>query len=217
MKSLVFATLATFALVVPAAAQPAGDLYPDLPMASETPIRGVVPGVGPTPGYILEVISTRAKCSQDAIRAADGLMAPQDAVRTCNQAIMASGAQGSDLAGTLVNRGVLLMTMLQPEDAKRDFERALQLDPEAAEALANRGAMKISEGQQADGVADLTRAIELGTERPERAYYNRALGREDLGDVRGAYEDYRMAQLLNPNWDAPATQLARFQVRRAAR
>lgn len=217
MKKLVYAALASFVLAAPAAAQSADNAYPDLPMVAEDPGRGVVPGVGPTPGYILEVISTRAKCSQDAIRAADGLMAPQDAVRTCNQAILTSGAQGEDLAGTHVNRGVLLMTMLQSDDAKRDFERALQLDPEAAEALANRGAMKISEGRQADGVADLTRAIELGTERPERAYYNRALGREDLGDVRGAYEDYRMAQMLNPNWTAPVTQLARFQVRRAAR
>jgi tetratricopeptide (TPR) repeat protein len=216
--SLCAALISAAVGVAPALAQSASQadakLYPDLPMNRGATGLGVTPGVGPTPGVIIfEGVPPRVRCSQDAIKAADGMMTPQDAVRTCNEAILSTDTAGDDLAGVHVNRGVLLVTMLQSEDAKRDFEQALAINPDLAEALANRGAIRVAEGRSAEGVADLDRAIALGSERPERAYYSRAIGREDLGDLRGAYQDYRMAQTLKPDWDLPATQLSRFQVR----
>jgi hypothetical protein len=38
---------------------------------------------------------------------------------------------------------------------------------------------------------------------------------EDQGDLKHAYIDYRKAAELNPSWDQPARQLARFNVDRA--
>lgn len=221
VKSSVCLALVGLAFAItPAAAQTpaaasAASAYPDLPMVADQLTRGPVPGIGPTAGYILEVVSPRAKCSRDAVKAADGLMAPSDAVLTCNEAITFPGALREDVAGAHINRGVLLLTMLQVDDAKRDFERALELNPDSAEALANRGAMKVTDGQPAEAIVDLDRAIALGTEKPARAYYARALAREDLGNIRGAYDDFMMAQSLEPTWAEPTTQLARFQVRRA--
>ena len=200
------------------AAQPAPAteaLYPDLPSQQRGTALEVIPNVGPTPGYTIEIISPREKCSNDAVRAAEGLMTPRDAVLTCNEAIVHPATEGPDLAGSHVNRGVLLLSMDQRNDARRDFERALEINPDQAEALVNRGAMKIAEGRPAEGVADLDRAIALGTERPERAHYHRGLGREDLGDIRGAYEDYRMALTLHPGMVEAETELSRFQVRAA--
>jgi len=194
-------------------AAPMARAYPDLPMERDKSGRDLVPGVGPTAGVILEVISPRAKCSRDAIKAADGLMAPRDAIVTCNEAITLPSALREDVAGAHVNRGVLLLTMLQADDAKRDFERAIELNPDSAEALANRGSMKVTDGKPAEAVADLDRAIALGTQRPARAYYARALAREDLGYIRGAYEDFVMAQSLEPTWTEPTAQLTRYQVR----
>lgn len=188
-------------------------LYADLPMRSDAPALGVVPNVGPTPGIILEFDSPTTKCSQDAQAAADGLMAPMTAVGTCSEAIVNPASEPHEVAGSHVNRGVLLLTMHQIDDAKRDFERALEIDQEQAEALVNRGAMAIAEGRAAAGVADLDRAIALGPERPERAYYHRGLGREDMNDIRGAYSDYRMALTLNPEMTEAANELRRFQVR----
>ncbi len=193
--------------------EPTPSLYDDLPMRSMGPMLGVIPNVGATPGIVLEFESPTARCSQDAQAAADGLMAPMTAVGTCNEAILAPSSVAHEVAGSHVNRGVLLLTMLQIDDAKRDFERALEIDENQAEALANRGAMAIAEGRAAEGVADLDRAIALGPERPERAYYHRGLGREDLNDIRGAYADYRMALTLNPEMTEAATELSRFQVR----
>ncbi len=44
--------------------------------------------------------------------------------------------------------------------------------------------------------------------------FDRALARERLGDVTGAYYDLQKAAQLNPSWDAPAKELAYFQVTR---
>ena len=55
---------------------------------------------------------------------------------------------------------------------------------------------------------------ELGTERPEIAYYGRGLANEDVGNVKAAYDDLQRAVSLKPKWNAPAKDLARYQVRR---
>ena len=187
--------------------------YADLPLEPRSGVGEVIPGVGPTPGVILQVESPAAKCSRDATKAADQLMTPNDALVTCNEAITSGIMSSEDLAGTLVNRGVLLITMLQPQDAKRDFDRALEIQPAHAEALVNRGVVLVAEGKPQEALADLNRGIELGPERPERAYYTRATVREDLKDVRGAYADYKAAEALKPGWEPVAVELSRFQVR----
>ena len=50
---------------------------------------------------------------------------------------------------------------------------------------------------------------------PEIAYYGRGLAHEDVGNVKAAYDDLQRAVALKPKWDAPAKDLARYQVRRA--
>ena len=47
---------------------------------------------------------------------------------------------------------------------------------------------------------------------PEKAYYNRGVAEERLGDVRSAYFDYRTASQLKPDWSLPKIELARFTV-----
>jgi hypothetical protein len=38
------------------------------------------------------------------------------------------------------------------------------------------------------------------------------MAREDAGDLVGAYLDYRQASQLDPAWDRPKKELARFTV-----
>jgi tetratricopeptide (TPR) repeat protein len=198
-----------------ASTEPAQSPLAGLPTDPE-PSTGVVPGIGATAGVVLTAISPVTKCSRDAARAADGLMTPSDALVTCNEAIAGAGLTNHDLASTLVNRGVLMMVMQAPQDAKADFNRALALEPTLAEALVNRGAILLNEGKPREAVADLDRGIALQPEHPERAYYHRALAREDLKDFSGAYADYKAAEAIKPGWEPVTVELRRFHVRPAA-
>jgi tetratricopeptide (TPR) repeat protein len=183
-----------------------------LPVKPEIKPFQLVPGVGPTPGVIIQLSNPGVVCAVDARKAADGEMSPADAVSACNDAITSGALNGHDLAGSYANRGVLLMTMAKPADAKTDLNRALAIEPALAEAYVDRGQILIYEGHPAEGVADLDRGIALGPIDPERAYYHRGLGREDLHDIKGAYEDYKMAEQLRPGWAPVEKELSRFRV-----
>ena len=63
-------------------------------------------------------------------------------------------------------------------------------------------------------MASLDKGIELEPLEPEKAYYNRAIAHEQLGNVRGAYFDYLKASELAPEWEQPRMQLTRFTVRK---
>ena len=58
----------------------------------------------------------------------------------------------------------------------------------------------------------LNRAIELDTNDLFAAYYNRAIARENTGDVPGAYYDFQRSLELKPGWDLAQRQLSRFEV-----
>jgi hypothetical protein len=61
-------------------------------------------------------------------------------------------------------------------------------------------------------LAQIDQGIQLGVDEPAKAFYNRAIAQEGLGDAKAAWLDYRKAQSLDPDWDAPAKQLVRFKV-----
>ena len=132
-------------------------------------------------------------------------------IQTCSRAL--DEALGTrDRAGTLVNRGVMLMRGKAYGGAARDFDAAIQLAPELGEAFVNRGVLRMADKDYAGALAEIDRGIALGVDEPAKAYYNRALAQEGLGDAKAAWLDYRKAQSLDPEWDAPAKQLVRFRV-----
>jgi tetratricopeptide (TPR) repeat protein len=162
--------------------------------------------------------SQARQCSEHAFLVADGKMSPSTAVATCTEALTVEQLSPADVAATYNNRGVVRLGMLDEAPyAIDDFNAALKADPEMAESYVNRGAYLLREQRYGDALAELNRGIELGPTQPWRAYYNRAVAREHLNDVRGAYEDYNKAIELKPDWEAPKQELARFQVRTVAR
>lgn len=146
-------------------------------------------------------------CSKAAFRG----KADRASVETCTRALNEALAT-RDRAGTLVNRGVMLMRGKAYNDAARDFEDAIRLSPELGEAFVNRGVLRMADRDYAGALAQIDRGIQLGVDEPAKAYYNRAIAQEGLGDARAAWLDYRKAQSLDPEWDAPAKQLVRFKV-----
>lgn len=161
--------------------------------------------------------SQARQCSEHAFLVADGKMSPATAVATCTDALAVEQLSPADMAATYNNRGVVRLGMLDEAPfAIEDFNAAIGVDPEMAESYVNRGAYLLREQRYADALPELNRGIELGPTQPWRAYYNRAVAREQLNDVRGAYEDYTKAAELKPDWEPPKQELARFQVRPAA-
>ena len=134
------------------------------------------------------------------------------ALRMCDNALGDSGLSIADRAATLVNRGIVLMEWGQPAAAIADFDTAIGLRPEIAEAYVNKGIALLRIGNRDDeAVASLSQGIARNPLRPEIAYYQRAVANEALGRAREAYEDYSRAAALAPEWLDPAEQLQRFQ------
>jgi tetratricopeptide (TPR) repeat protein len=138
--------------------------------------------------------------------------ASERGVETCNQALAEQNLDPSDRAATLVNRGILHMYAKEHALALASYEEALKVEPDLAEAYVNKGIVLVNLGRDAEAVAAISRALELNTARPELAYYTRGVAHEMLGNDRAAYNDYRQAAVLKPEWKEPQTQLQRFSV-----
>lgn len=135
-----------------------------------------------------------------------------EAINGCTRAMRDEGLSGRELAGTLTNRGVLYLIAGDYSAAEKDFNDALSIDPGLGEAWVNRGASAIARRQWTAGVADIDKGLQLDPEQPEKAYFNRALAREYLDDLPGAYADYMKATELAPTWELPRAELKRFTV-----
>jgi tetratricopeptide (TPR) repeat protein len=134
---------------------------------------------------------------------------------TCNLAIEQEAMGRENAAKTHVNRGVILLRRANLDSAAADFGRAERLMPSLPEIYINRGVVLIKQKRWAEAVAQLDKGISLNPDELEKAYFNRALAREQVDDVRGAYLDFRKASELAPEWDAPKKELMRYTVRRA--
>ena len=150
------------------------------------------------------------ECSEAAL---DGLSALKyEAI--CTLALDSELLSLRDRAGTYVNRGVLKLRRKEFASAQFDFNRAIATKPDLGAAYINRGAAAVGSRRFAEGLVDLNKAIELGVDELEKAYYNRALAYEGLGNLKAAYFDYQKALELKPEWEQPRQELTRFTVDR---
>ena len=145
--------------------------------------------------------------------AADSPLTPTVAdLRTCDQAFTEDALSRRDTVATHVNRGILRLRRGHVDEAIADFDQAIALDPRQPEAYLNKGAALIRLNNPAEALGLFTVALEYNTRRPEIAHFGRAIANETLGNVREAYRDYRRASELDPDWQDPRTELARFRV-----
>lgn len=131
----------------------------------------------------------------------------------CTLAIEDEASAASERAASYNNRGVLYFDQGKYAEALADFDQALVLMDTLAAAHINRGYTLVAQKRWADSLPSFDRGIELGAPDPARAHYNRGMAHEELGHVRDAYYDYRKASELDPEWEEPKQDLARFQVR----
>ncbi len=136
----------------------------------------------------------------------------RSAEETCTRALREETMTRANRAATYVNRGVLRMREGLYSEAIDDYQKALDIQSELGAAYLNRGAAHIYQKQFSDALQDLNRAIELQSEDLFAAYYNRAIAKENTGDVPGAYMDFQKALELKPNWQLAEKQLSRFRL-----
>lgn len=137
-----------------------------------------------------------------------------EAIVDCDQALREENLTREDLVATHVNRGILRLRKGAVDGAIGDFDQAIALDPDEAEAYLNKGMalLRLPDGEvQAVGLFDT--ALAKNTRKPAIAYYGRGVANELKGRLRDAYRDYRQASAMDPKWRDPKTELARFSVR----
>lgn len=134
-------------------------------------------------------------------------------VKTCNKALD-SGLNAKNRAATYANRGIIHMNMSRHKAALSDYARALIIRPELTDIHTNRGAALIHMARYDEALEVLNTALETSLQKPHAAHYNRALAREKLGDLQGAYEDFAMALELNPDFIRAKDQMDRFIVKK---
>ncbi|MFC3711970.1 hypothetical protein ACFOMD_05275 [Sphingoaurantiacus capsulatus] len=139
--------------------------------------------------------------------------ASDEAFENCDRALSEQALSVRDRAATLVNRGILYMRKKEHAAAIADYEAAIRLKTDLAEAYVNKGiALVHVGGRDGEAVNFLSQGLDLNPVRPEVAYYTRGVANEALGRTRAAYDDYRQAAALKPGWAEPQKQLKRFSL-----
>ena len=147
-------------------------------------------------------------------RAADSEMRRPDALEACAAALRNSDLTSYDRMATFVNRGIVRFRLEDFSGAIGDFDEAMRIEPNQPDAMINRGITMLAAGHDVDqSTSYIERGLAGGPQRPWVGYYGRAVANELTGQVRAAYEDYRQASLLDPKWQDPKSDLARFRVR----
>lgn len=147
-------------------------------------------------------------CSQEALKG----RSDKATLDTCTAALETQLMPKEDTAKTYVNRGVIFMRRGSYDMAERDFESAERLVGDLPEVYINRGAVRIRQQRFQEAISDIEHGLALGPMEPEKGYFNRAVAREALDDLQGAYFDFRKASELKPDWEEPKKQMARFIV-----
>lgn len=150
--------------------------------------------------------------AHDCYLAAKAGRATDREIRLCGAALEQDNLADRDLAGTHINRGTLYLKQKAWTEALADFDAAVKIGPGIGEGWVNRAAALIGAGRYQDAVVSSDKGIALNPTEPEKAYFNRATARELIGDVEGAYADYRRAVELAPDWQPPKDELKRFKV-----
>lgn len=98
--------------------------------------------------------------------------------------------------------GVSHLNTNKPEEALKDFTRAIEIDPTRADGFAGRGNVLQAMGQYEASLQDYDRAIEINP-KLANAYVNRGSVYSHLGQYEKAIADYEKGLDLDPKIDDP--------------
>ena len=131
-------------------------------------------------------------------------------LKECNMAIAHGKLQRKDLLATYVNRGILHGAMEDYQKALRDYNTAIDLDPQTGEVYVNLGNIYLLGKKYELAIAQYTTAIELTLRQDHVAHFNRAMAYENNLEFDNAETDYRKTIELSPEWLLPQLRLERL-------
>ncbi|MEI6429500.1 MAG: tetratricopeptide repeat protein, partial [Pseudanabaena sp. ELA607] len=95
-----------------------------------------------------------------------------------------------------------------------DYNEAIRLKPDYAEAYNNRGNAKLALGDKQGAINDFNQAIRIKPDLAE-VYLNRGLAKSDLGMIQSALEDLQEARRLSQrNGDTTLHEKVLKEIRR---
>jgi tetratricopeptide (TPR) repeat protein len=163
------------------------------------------------PNASLLASGTADACAAASATAQEGAKISDAALSNCTMAVKLAYVN-SARAEVLNNRSVLHYARGEYDAALADNTAALKLNDRLAEAIVNRGSIYLVQHRPQAAAANFDRALAFNPAHPEKVFFNRALAREDLGDMNGAYADYVQAAKLAPQWDQPRREMNRFSI-----
>jgi tetratricopeptide (TPR) repeat protein len=163
------------------------------------------------PSASLMASGTADSCAAASAAVQEGARVTDTAMANCTLAVKLAYTNGSR-AEVLNNRSVLYYARGEYDAALADNTAALKLNDRMAEAIVNRGSIYLVQHRPQAAAANFDHALGFNPAHPEKVYFNRALAREDMGDLNGAYADYAQAARLAPGWDQPRREMGRFNI-----
>jgi lipoprotein NlpI len=149
--------------------------------------------------------------AETCYQGADTGGSPFDFLSYCDQAL-AGELTDHDRAATYVNRGVLRLALGENRPASMDFTTGLGINAQMGEGWVDLGATQITDKRFADAIANIDKGLKLGVKQPHLAYYDRAMAQEALGNLQAAYDDYRQALTIAPDFVLASNELKRFKI-----
>jgi tetratricopeptide (TPR) repeat protein len=128
------------------------------------------------------------------------------------RAVERAAAEGEESVDHLLDLGFDLEGHA-PEQARRAYERVLELEPGHADALVNLGRLYYEEGVTEAAIVHYRRALESAAGRHPVAAFNLGLALEDVGRDRAASDAYLVAIAADPAYPDSYYNLARVYER----
>lgn len=152
--------------------------------------------------------------AQECYQAAETSSVPiQQALQICDLALNQERLRPRDKAATFTNRGILHMRAGNNTRAMWDYQRSLEIIPDLKEAKVNLGAALYNLKRYPEALAALNEGVgAMSLDARVIGFYNRGLTHEKLGDLQSAYEDFRHALEMRPEFKLAADQMKRFTV-----
>jgi protein O-mannosyl-transferase len=97
------------------------------------------------------------------------------------------------------NRGTAKLDLGDKQGAIKDYDKAIEINPNYLYAINNRGRAKLEAGDKTGALKDYSKSIEINP-HDARPFNNRGLMKLELDDKLGAIQDFNKAIEINPNY-----------------